>query len=273
MDDFAKSADLPIGIYQLELTTEEGASVVVNPPPPNGAHFVCYKSFGHFLREDVDLFDQFEDKNFEVLKPKMFCNPAIKPELDPDAKLATEPHYLSYKIKEGHRVPRHESKTAQVENQFGKMVVETFKPDRLMVPSGKSLDLTQPPAIPVPGPNTNHYKCYTVRRASGFESPGDIVVLDQFTDEDGKKLRIVRPIRLCNPVEKTRSDGVITPIIEDPDNEFDHLMCYSVTAARGERLHKKTKVLSNNQFREEELVLKRELEFCVPTKKTLLTTP
>jgi hypothetical protein len=241
-----------------------------DPDPVPREHFICYKSFGSFLREEVNLVDQFEDKNFDVLKPKMFCNPAIKPELDAGVELATNPHYLSYKIKEGHRVPRHERKMAEVQNQFGIMIVETIRPDRLMVPSGKSLDLNLPPTIPAPGPNTNHYKCYTVR-ATGFQSPGDVAVLDQFTDDDGKKLGIVRPTRLCNPVQKTRSDGTITPISEDPDNELDHLMCYSVKAGAGELLHKKTNVLSNNQFREEKLVLKRELEFCVPTKKILLT--
>ncbi len=256
------------GSFYQAFEVESGTCPLPDPVPSE--HFLCYKSFGSFLREEVNLVDQFEDKNFDVLKPKMFCNPAIKPELDAGVELATNPHYLSYKIKEGHRVPRHERKMAEVQNQFGTMIVETFRPDRLMVPSGKSIDLAVPPAIPVSGPKTNHYKCYTVR-ATGFESPGDIAVLDQFTDDDGKKLGIVRPTRLCNPVEKTRSDdGVITPIIEDPNNEFDHLMCYSVKPGVGERLHKKTKVLSNNQFREEELVLKRELEFCVPTKKTLL---
>ncbi len=258
------------GFYEA-FEVEPGTCPLPGEPPMDPVvreHFLCYKSFGSFLREEVNLVDQFEDKNFDVLKPKMFCNPAIKPVLDAGVELATNPHYLSYKIKEGHRVPRHERKMAEVQNQFGTMIVETFKPDRLMVPSGKSIDLAVPPAIPVPGPKTNHYKCYTVR-ATGFESPGDIAVLDQFTDDDGKKLGIVRPTRLCNPVEKTHN-GVITPILEEPDIDFDHLMCYSVRAGAGERLHKKTKVLSNNQFREEELVLKRELEFCVPTKKTLL---
>jgi hypothetical protein len=263
---------LAAGRYSVEITMESRATVQVDEEMMGmGDHFLCYKSFGKFLREEVNLFDQFDTNegiNFDVLKPKMFCNPAIKPELDPLAMLEPGPHYLSYKINEAHREPRHERKMAEVQNQFGTMIVETFKPDRLMVPSGKSLDLAIPPAIPVPGPNTNHYKCYTVK-ATGFQSPGDVAVLDQFTDDDGKKLGIVRPTRLCNPVEKTHN-GVITPIIEDPNNEFDHLMCYSVRAGAGERLHKKTNVLSNNQFREEKLVLKRELEFCVPTKKTLL---
>ena len=264
---------LPASRYRLIFSGVEAAAVVLDPPPRNGDHFLCYKSFGSFLREEVNLFDQFdtdEGINFDVLKPKMFCNPAIKPELDPDAMLESGPHYLSYKINEAHREPRHERKMVEVQNQFGTMIVETFKPDRLMVPSGKSLDLAVPPTIPAAGPKTNHYKCYTVK-ATGFQSPGEVAVLDQFTDEDGKKLGIVRPTRLCNPVEKTRSDGTITLIIEDPNNELDHLMCYSVRAGAGERLHKKTKVLSDNQFGSEELVLKRELEFCVPTMKTLLT--
>jgi hypothetical protein len=271
----SETPPLAEGEYTIVVSMSQNSSAhkVDVPPLVAGDHFLCYKSFGSFLREEVNLVDQFdtdEGINFDVLKPKMFCNPAIKPELDLEAILEPGPHYLSYKINEAHREPRHERKMAEVQNQFGTMIVETFKPDRLMVPSGKSLDLAVPPAIPAPGPKSNHYKCYTVK-ATGFESPGEVAVLDQFTDEDGKKLGIVRPTRLCNPVQKTRSDGAITPITEDPDNELDHLMCYSVRAGAGERLHKKTNVLSNNQFREEELVLKRELEFCVPTKKTLLT--
>ena len=266
-------------VAQTQNTT--GAKMEV-PVTGDGDHFLCYKSFGHFLREKVGLLDQFDlfdesgPKNYDVFKPKMFCNPAIKPERDPEAELEFDPHYLSYKINEGRRVPRHVSKRVQLFNQFhpNGIVVDTHKPDRLMVPSGKSLDLGQVPAIPAAGPNTNHYKCYTIRGGE-FDSPGDVAILDQFTDEDGKKLNIVKPVRLCNPVVKTRSDGSVTPIIPDPDadpdNPLDHLTCYRVKRGEGERYNGRTKVLSNNQFGSEELVLKRELEFCVPTTKRLLT--
>jgi hypothetical protein len=270
----ADTAELIPGAYKLEFSSSVSARVKLFEPDivvVQGDHFLCYKSFGHFLREKVGLADQFEEKNFDVLKPKMFCNPAIKPELDPDAELGTDPHYLSYKIKKSHREPRHERKMAEVTNQFGTMIVETFKPDRLMVPSGKSLDLDNAAAIPAPGLYSNHYKCYKVK-ATGFQAPSDVLVLDQFTDIDGKRLRIVRPTRLCTPVDKTRSNGEFAPAILDPlEMPGDHLMCYSVTVARGERFNPRTEILSSNQFGNEELVLKRELEFCVPSTKILLT--
>ncbi len=278
----AQSPGLEAGTYTLvvAMSHDSNAEKLMVPPDVvvDGDHFLCYKSFGHFLREEVRLDDQFEDKNFKVLKPKMFCNPAIKPvkdDLDPD-DLPESPHYQSYKIKKGHRVERHVSRRAEVTNQFGTIIVDTIRPDRLMVPSGKSVVLpgvpTLVPPIPPAGPKTNHYKCYTVRADNFLQQ--DVVVKDQFTDQDGKNLTLVRPKRLCTPVEKTRIDDQgnesVTPIIEDPNNELDHLMCYMVRAARGEKLHKKTKVLSSNQFRNEDLVLKRELEFCVPSTKTLL---
>lgn len=267
------------GFYKLEIQMESRATVKLNPPQVGGGdHYLCYKSFGHFLREEVNLIDQFDNVNFKVLKPKMFCNPAIKPVLDPEQGIEnTDAHLLSYKINESHRQPRHERKTVIIRDQFGLLELETVNPDRLMVPSGKSLDDSDPTdqtgAI-------NHFKCYRVRTLGGFQSI-PVNVADQFTDPDldlsdplgvdpvGKDLVLLRPIRMCTPVSKNGE-----PIIEDPDanpeDPRDHLMCYAVRPGSGARLNKRTEVRSNNQFGLEDLVLKRELEFCAPASKTVL---
>ncbi len=270
-----------IGVINLQLTIDD---VEVDGIIPNGDHhFLCYKSFGHFLREEAVLVDQFDDVNFKVLKPKMFCNPAIKPDLitDPEEGMDNpEAHLLSYKIKKAHREPRHVRRTVVMEDQFGVLTVQTVRPDRLMVPSGKSLDGTTVPADP--NNVINHYKCYRVRTVSDFAQQ-TVNVADQFTDPGvdfslpiseidpvGKDLVLVRPTRMCTPVSKN-GEGIIVDPDADPDvPQRDHLMCYSVKAGLGERLNKRTEVLSNNQFRDEDLVLKRELELCAPASKTVL---
>lgn len=272
-----------LGVTNLQLTIDD-----IQIPHVEPGHFLCYKSFGHFLREEVNLVDQFDDVNFKVLKPKMFCNPGIKRVVDSDFESDKgikniDAHLLSYKIKKAHREPRHERRTVTMKNQFGDLVVQTFRPDRLMVPSGKLVldDLTPDDQVPaIPG-GFNHFKCYKVRTVGDFEQKA-VNVFDQFTDPDldlrnpladdvnpvGKDLVLVRPTRMCTPVQKTR-DGITTEIKVNPDNPLDHLMCYSVKAGIGARLNKRTEVRSNNQFRPEDLVLKRELELCVPSAKTV----
>lgn len=285
------SPSLPAGNYEISVANEQGTSVKLTPPDvfAPGDHYLCYKSFGHFLREQVDLVDQFNEIDpdtgeplpigYDVLKPKMFCNPAIKPERDPEqGVLNFDAHLLSYKINEAHREPRHEHQTVLMRDQFfSALPIKTVNPDRLMVPSGKSLDGSVPAdqagAI-------NHFKCYRVRPLANFQSIS-VNVADQFTDPDldltdplaepvGKDLVLVRPTRMCTPVDKN-GEGIVVNPDADPADPRDHLMCYRVRTERGSRLNRRTEVTSNNQFRDEDLVLKRELEFCAPATKTVIT--
>ncbi len=287
IDSTAFSVSTPAlvaGTYTLELEMVSKATVKLDPPPIVflGDHYLCYKSFGSFLRQEVNLVDQFDDVNFDVLKPKMFCNPAIKPIRDPEVGILNpEAHLLSYKINEAHREPRHVRQTVVMHDQFfSALTLQTVNPDRLMVPSGKSLDGSIPND---PAGSINHFKCYRVRTLNGFQEI-PVNIADQFTDDinnlidpldadveiEGKDLVLIRPTRMCTPVDKN-GEGIVENPDADQADPRDHLMCYRVKTEKGARLNRRIEVTSNNQFRNEDLVLKRELEFCAPATKTVIT--
>ena len=154
--------------------------------------------------------------------------------------------------------PKHVERTnIRVDNQFGTIFVDTKKPDRLLVPSAKSLagpiDALDPETI-------DHFKCYKVKVTEGtpeFE-PIQVTLADQFED---KLFDVKKPKRLCNPVDKN-SEGIFNPLA--------HLMCYTVKRAEGEPKHIKVSGIQvNNQFGPLQLDTKKEAELCVPSTKIL----
>jgi hypothetical protein len=165
---------------------------------------------------------------------------------------------VGYEIKRVKGEPKHEEITGiQVDNQFGTIFVDTKKPDRLLVPSAKSLagpiDALDPETI-------DHFKCYKVKVTEGtleFE-PIQVTLADQFED---KLFDVKKPNRLCNPVDKN-DEGII--------NFEAHLMCYKVKRAEDEPKHEKVKgIRINNQFGPLQIDTKKEEELCVPSTKTL----
>jgi len=144
-----------------------------------------------------------------------------------------------------------------VVNQFGTIFVDTKKPDRLLVPSARSL------AGPIDGldPETiDHFKCYKVKVTEGTQEfePIQVTLADQFED---KLFDVKKPKRLCNPVDKN-SEGIFNPLA--------HLMCYTVKRTEGEPKHiKVTGIQVNNQFGPLQLDTKKEAELCVPSTKIL----
>lgn len=224
-------------------------------------HFMCYKAKStpgtpKFTPQTVTLADQFESGNAQVKKVKSLCNPADKNDEginDPDT------HLKGYQIKpETAHVPR---TNIQVDNQFGTIFVDTIKPDRLLVPTAKSLTGPVEPLDPV---NIDHFKCYKVKVTPGtakFEPILGVSVDDQFTD-GAKLFDLSKPTRLCNPVEKTH-DGTVTP----KKNPAAHLMCYKVKP--GTAHTPVAGIHTNNQFGPERLDTIKEEELCVPSEKIL----
>jgi hypothetical protein len=246
----------------------------------------------------VSLSDQFEDKGFDVKKPVSLCTPA-----DKNAEGIHDPltHLKGYQIKEVARscradapsnanracaseegcggatgstafcqaTPEHIAQTSlKVRNQFhpagSELVVDTLKPDRLLVPTAKGL------VHPVGPPESSahdvdHYKCYTVEVTPGtpvFTAILGVSVGDQLIDPP-KFFNLERPTRLCTPVDKN-GEGI--------KSAAAHLMCYQAKAAGGQPEH--VKVLGihvNNQFGPERLDTVREDELCVPSEKNPLT--
>ena len=254
--------------YDLGDTTSATVTIADNPVD----HFLCYEAnttpeTAAFVPLNVTLKDQFDAETgvvFEVKKPVSLCTPADKNGegiIDPDT------HLEGYEIEEVPGEPNHVPQTnIKVRNQFHpegeELVVDTIKPDRLLVPSAK--DLNNPVDPPdSDSHNVDHYKCYNVELPNGtpeFQPILGVSVDDQFTD-GAKLFDLTKPTRLCNPVDKN-GEG-----IKDPTA---HLMCYQAQPAVGQPPHQqRTGIHVNNQFGAEQLDTIKEEEFCVPSEKIL----
>lgn len=243
-------------IYEFEVFGEEA------PQPASLDHFLCYKTTPtkgtpKFAPRTVSLADQFETKEFDVTKPLRLCNPADKNGEginDPDT------HLEGYKIQAMPGTPKFDKHSVKVTNQFGDFFVNTIRPDRLLVPTAKSL--TGPVDPPDPAAhNVDHFKCYRVGRTQGtpqFPAGIQVTVEDQFTQSELYDVK--KPTRLCTPVDKN-DEGI--------KNSDDHLMCYGVKRAAGQPRHVPvTGIYVNNQFGPEQLDTVRETDLCVPSVKT-----
>jgi hypothetical protein len=240
----------------------------------------------------VTLSDQFEAGLFEVQKPVSLCNPADTNGDDPPAP-ADPDHLKAYQItlvpkvcvvgaptNEGKAcrreqdcggttgqtsfcqpVPQHVRQTnLTIENQFSSLQVDTLKPDRLLVPTAKSLS----GPVPAPTPGIDHFKCYRVRVTPGtpkFPKDMQVSVVDQF--QQPTLYDMVKPTRLCAPANKNN---------ESPGAETHsaHLMCYQVKPAKGQSKHVRApSIYTNNQFGPELLDTIKEEELCAPSRKIL----
>jgi hypothetical protein len=259
---FGEISSLAFGVSHWEFI-RHNASTVTCPD-----HFLCYKAKAQekFEPEVVTLTDQFdtEPQTVEVKKPVSLCNPADK---NDEGINDRNTHLKGYQIKPA---TAHLPMTnIKVRNQFhpegSELVVDTIKPDRLLVPTAKNL--TGP--VEAPDPDTHsvdHYKCYKVKGSKGapkFELILGVSVVDQFNQP--KLYDLKKPTRLCNPVEKTHA-VTVTPI----KNPETHLMCYQAKPAKGEAKHEKVLGIHvNNQFGPERLDTIKEEEFCAPSQKIL----
>ena len=84
-----------------------------------------------------------------------------------------------------------------------------------------------------------------------------VTILDQFGQPG--LADVVRPTRLCTPVDKN-GEGI--------KNTAGHLMCYKVVPATRKRFDV-FHVFLNNQFGPELVDTGKEAEFCVPSTKLL----
>lgn len=209
----------------------------------------------------VALADQFETGLFDVKKPLALCNPASKNGEDIGDPLT---HLRGYQIKPAAGQARHVKQTGlRVLNQFhpalGELSVDTVKPDRLLVPTAKSL--TEPVAPPDPGGHdVDHFKCYKVKKsrsAPKFARIPEVSIVDQF--DQPRLVDVTKPTRLCTPVDM-HNEGI--------ENPAAHLMCYRTKAARQPPQPKHVKVSGifvNNQLAPEQVDAVKVDEFCVPS--------
>jgi len=210
--------------------------------PPALNHFQCYDvGRQRFDRLTVSLDDDFSSSAVEVRRPKLLCAPVDKNAEDPNAPTDLD-HLVGYEIRrDGPRFVRFTDEV--VEDQFGTLLLDLRRPERILVPSAKSLT---DPATSLALPVVDHYQCYSVRgdrrRVAG------VTVEDQFgtgvTD-------VKKPLRLCVPVDKD-GEGIL-------DNAA-RLMCYQIKP--GPRVNQT--VFIDNQFGAASLNVRRARELCVP---------
>src|SRR4029079_16630534 len=190
--EYALDASDTSGVYVAPITVTatgnlivrafDGAGNVEAPYqilPLTTDHFTCYRvrpsaRFG--IVPSVSLVDQFGSTTIEVKKLKSLCTPTSENASDPSAP-AHPDHLNGYQIK----APKFRSILNQrIVNQFGTILVDVKKPDRLLVPSAKSLSVV-PPAPTVSA--VDHFQCYKAQISKGqpkFVPITGVTLEDQF---------------------------------------------------------------------------------------------
>ena len=136
-----------------------------------------------------------------------------------------------------------------ISNQFGDLVVNVGKADRMLVPTSKSLS-GSPDPLDTP---LDHFKCYKIN--GRFRITG-LSIQTQFGT---LTLDIKKPTHLCAPADK---DG------EDPTapSHAEHLACYQV---RGIRPEAQPIIFTNDQFGPDSYTFYGPRELCVPSTVVL----
>lgn len=227
-------------------------------PTSCGNGYFCYRTRGSGGAprfggaSAVSLADGLEAGLFDSKKQQALCAPAS---LNGQPAVDLAVHQLAYSVKSAPGEPKHVRISGlEVTDRFGTHLVDTVKPDRLLLPASKGLG--GPVPTPAPG-QADAYKCYKVRLTkSGPKFPKKVRVtgVDAFED---RSYDVKRPLRLCLAVDK---DGVGIA------NDRMHLTCYLAKRAPGFDPH--TKVLgqihASDDFGTWPLdTLKRD-DLCVP---------
>jgi hypothetical protein len=242
------------------------AAVTRTPPPVD--HQLCYAAAGLFKvpTRGVHLFDQFNPNGFvPTINPHAttLCNPVMKTLPNKHVFKITRPraHLVCFPMsaENAQRAPR-----VVVANQFGTATVQPGKPNRLCVPSWKSL--TGPPHMKAnTPPGLNHFTCYPVRLAGGaYKAPAGILLRDEFSSKNVRVAVNPVPRQLCLPATKTITTKAGTksyPMI-NPDM---HLLCYSVS-----KTPIRNPVYAQNQFGSATMKVGNTRLLCLPSTKRLL---
>ena len=247
----------PTGISAVRVSQASGSPEIdhlqYGGPQPEGLDaFLCYKvkpskGSADFEKRSVSLANLFETGSADVVKYAALCNPA---NLNGQGIADPVTHLASFKIKPD---AKHVKQSGPVATSFGELVLETRTPDRLLVPSSKSLvGPVEPPAAP----SVDHFECYPVKTPKGEEkfAAVEVELADQFTAPH--TFDVKKATRLCVAVDKN-GEG-----IPDPGAA---LLCYEVKSGKFEPKHEKREgVYVANQFGPGQLDTVKEEELCVP---------
>jgi hypothetical protein len=247
---------------QKVLTLEQAALARhgVYPAQHRTEHFKCYAagSPGVFTRRNVRLTDQFGNWKARVAAPGAVCNPVQK---DRERLVNRLAHLRCYAL--DRHSPRFPTKAVVVHNQFGSQNLQVIAPLGLCLPTRQGAIGRQPPFITVV---PDDFKCYSVRprRETSFQHRDlQVRLRDEFEDQI---TRVVEPVLLCNPVQKTEGTGsrAITTRIQHP---VHHLVCYSIRDIPLRRTVPERRRFTLNQFGGAQVRTGRPNGLCVPSTK------
>ena len=231
-------------------TSTPVASATGTPAPtvtatPALDHFLCYETHRRALnRKGVSANDDLGNTTITVRQAKRLCAPVNKNNEDPTAPLHPG-HETFYTIKQTspHFAP---VKNLTITDQFGTIQVDLVRPERLLVPTSKSLTAPPPPPLATP---LDHFKCYRVRGAR-VRVP-NVSVQTQFNPGGPITVAIKRPRDLCLPVDKN-GEGILNSTIG--------LMCYQVRTSP----QSPPRVFTTDQFESADYPLFGIRDLCVP---------
>jgi hypothetical protein len=220
-------------------------------PPRVAQHFKGFRAVGGAAsRELVTLVDQFGTQRVRLGAVRQLFTPVEKRRAGRDPEPIERPaeHLKCYRI-----TGPSAARTVRIENQFtASTELSVGDPTDLCAPASKALegDPGAPPA------DLNHYKCYAV--SGGASVAENVELVDQFGTE---RVRVQRPSRLCNPVEKRRAGRDPEP----PPHPTEHLVCYQMREL-GDPFVPRS-VFTRDQFRPETLQIDQPSRLCVPSEK------
>jgi hypothetical protein len=227
-------------------------TVTATPTFPPVQHYQCYETHRASINlAGVTVEDTFGSSTVTVKRNKRICAPADKNGEAPDA--VADPRHLNFYTIKQTAPGKTTVKGVTVTNQFGDLVINVGKADRMLVPTAKSL-ITTPGPLAVP---LDHFKCYKATGAK-YRASG-IAVETQFGP---LTVDIKKPLHLCAPADKNG---------EDPSapTHPDFLMCYQV---KGQRPATQPTVYTNDQFGPDHYSFFGTRELCVPSRVTLPNT-
>ena len=218
-------------------------------PKPPLDHFKCYAGLFPAFKGSALLQDQFGQEQVAVRTANRFCNPVSK---NGQGIFDDAGHLTRYATAPPIGAPPFVPIEVLVQNQFGLQPLTLLGRKGLFVPSRKD-KLASPLAL-------DHFKCYSVEGAPINQR---VRLEDQFDMADGviERARVLTPVTLCAPVEKT-VNGITTPV-GDPTM---HLVCYTIET---QRFASRT-VLVRNQFGKGKVRVRKPVELCAPSLKTVL---
>jgi hypothetical protein len=218
-------------------------------PPGGGAGidpFQCYEIHRPVMNTTVTLDDALGASSVLVQRAKRICAPADVDGADPNAP--SQPgHFTYYTIDQ--ISPFTTVKNVDVTNPFGTVTVNLSRPDRMLVPTAKSVTGTPAPLADA----IDHFKCY--RLTSARARIDDLTITDQFGTIG---IDVKRPLHLCLAADKN-DEGVPNPGAA--------MLCYQVRGVLPSTAP--PLVYTTNQFGDDQYPFFGPRDLCVPSTVVL----